>query len=778
MNFSFQARIVLFFSLLFTSIQIITLIKIYQTTQDNVIAQLSQNLIYAGKVFDRQLHVHAERIISETAILSSDFGFRSTVSKDDPATIRSALDNLIQRIHAQRSFYISLDKKVLADTGETYENSDFMFPNAIIEAQQRGHSIFFVVIDGDLHVLSTVPVLAPLPIGWIVIATRIDKNFVEHLKKLFPVSLEISLAVMNQDTLHLHASTLGEDIQKQLEKLPRNQLEDTIDKSVLSDYADHRWVTLSHYLPTAVVGQKNLAILQFRLQEALEPYKQLWYSTITLFSLGLIGVLLGGVGVARQVTQPVRLLASAALRIGKGQFDEPVIINQKDELGRLASAFNLMMEGISNREAHIAYQLRHDDRTGLPNRFCFEESLTKCINQGDAFTVVLAGLDRFSEINSTLGHELGDKLIQSVGELLNRHYPEQAALARLSSDSFGLIISAAEDPERIRFQVESLLKILEEPIAIDSTSIDLSIHLGLAQWPKDGSNSKTLLRKADAALYLARRDAYEYVLYNEESDPCQLGALSLMSELRHGLENDQFMLYVQPLLDIKSGNISFVECLIRWQHPEKGFMPPDLFIPLAEQTGQIIKVTEWVLKQAFILCSAWRQQGLTTKLAINMSAKDLLSNRLTEFLEGLLLKYPVTAEDFMLEITESTVMQDAERALTIMQNLRKMGFQLAVDDFGTGYSSMAYLKKLPVNELKIDKAFVLNLANNQEDMLIVRSIVELGHNLGFKVVAEGLENQESLSALQALNCDIAQGYWISRPMPSENFVAWLLSRVK
>lgn len=767
MVFSFQSRIVLLFSLLFTGVQALTLATVYQVSKNNVIQQIEQELTYAGRVFDRLLNGRGERMAAEVAIISADFGFRTTVASGDAVTLRSALANLMLRIQAQRAFYIGLDGKVAADTDKRLENTLFPFGAALTDAEQTGRSVSFVLIDNQPYVLATVPVLAPTPIGWIAVAMRIDDRFVDHFKRLSPAVMEITLAEQTPQGLRVLASTLDNERRQHLNGA------DTESDAAMPIIADSQWVSMNHALPSARTDQLLVALLQIELDAALKPYQQLWYSAAVLFGLGLLGALLGGFWLAAQVSRPIRQLADAVRRVGDGDFSQPVQFNRRDELGRLAQAFNLMMRGIADREACIAYQLRHDALTGLPNRLFFEERLSNQILQGCHYAVVLIGIARYAEINSTLGHELGDQLIGAVCAALQRHMPDDAVLAYLAGDEYALMVNNADDEQALAQLAQQILCAFDEPVVLGPSTVDVSAHLGLVHCARDGHNPKQLLRKADAALFVARKHGRHYHIYKTETDPCQPEALSLMGELRFGLESEQFRLYVQPQLDLKLNRITHVECLIRWQHPERGFMPPDSFIPLAEQTGQIHRVTAWVLKEAFRLRHEWRQAGMDVKLAVNLSTKDLLYGQLVPLLDALLGAYPVEAGDFILEITESAMMQDAELALTVLENLRGRGFLLAVDDFGTGYSSMAYLKKLPLHELKIDKAFVLNLSENQEDAVIVRSIVELGHNLGFYVVAEGLENAASLTELQRLGCDFAQGYWLSKPMQAVAFQNWL-----
>lgn len=771
-TFNFQTRIVLLFTLLFVSVQTFTLVTIYQVYQKNVIEQVSQNLTYSGRIFDRLLRGRGERMAAEVAILSADYAFRSTISSGDAVTLRSALENLQLRIHAQRAFYIELNGQVTADTQLNFEKSAFPFQNALDKAENDGRSVTFALINGQPHVLVTVPVLAPIPIGWIAVATSVNNRFVEQFKRLSPSALEITIAERLPQELRLLATTLAQ--QEHAYLLRPNEFEnpDAPREPILRTFPESRWLGLSYALPSAQQAQTIVVQLNIPLDLVLKPYSKIQYSAIALFGLGLLGVLLGGIAVARQVSQPVRQLAKAAQRVKEGDFSQAIVLRRQDELGRLAQSFNLMMQGIADREERIIHQLRHDTLTGLPNRLYLEEYMQTTQHQ-EGYALILVGLERFAEINSTLGHEFGDQLMQSVGEILQLSMPENAALAHFSGDEFALIIPTAYESTQLQQFASLIISAFDAPLNFGPATVDMSIHIGIVHSPHDGEDPKTLLRKADAALFVARRDGLHYHIYSDASNPCQPEALSLMGELRTGLETGQFTLYVQPQLDIKLNQVTHVECLIRWCHPERGLMPPDTFIPLAEQTGNIWKITAWVLQEAFRIRALWQQAGLEIKLALNLSAHDLQHEQLPKLLAELLKRYPVSSEDFILEITESAIMLDAEHALKVLSALKAQGFKLSVDDFGTGYSSMAYLKKLPLSELKIDKTFVLNLADNLEDEVIVRSIIELGHNLGFNVVAEGLENALSFDKLAALRCDLVQGYWLSKPMPAEHFQQWM-----
>jgi predicted signal transduction protein with EAL and GGDEF domain len=345
-------------------------------------------------------------------------------------------------------------------------------------------------------------------------------------------------------------------------------------------------------------------------------------------------------------------------------------------------------------------------------------------------------------------------------------------LARLGGDEFALLISPCQ-PGRLIPAAEHFRAALHEPFAVRGISMTLNATVGIALYPDHGESAGSLLQHAEVAMYQGKQQRSPYALYRPELDRHSLLRLALMSELKGAVEGGQLSLYYQPKLNIQSRSLYGVECLVRWIHPVHGFIPPDEFIPLAEQTGNVCALTRWVVRTAIAQSRLWQEQGLDLKTAINISALDLADPGFAGFIAAQLDEHGVAPGNFVVEITESAVMADPELAMGQLQQLCELGVQLSIDDYGTGYSSMAQLKRLPVHELKIDKSFVLDLLSNPDDDIIVRSTIELGHNMGLKIVAEGVETEAVLERLDQLGCDIAQGYLLSKPLPPSAFASWL-----
>ncbi len=431
-------------------------------------------------------------------------------------------------------------------------------------------------------------------------------------------------------------------------------------------------------------------------------------------------------------------------------------------------------------EKMLRYQASHDILTDLPNRATLLEHLQQAIavsavvqeNAASQVALLTMDLDRFKEINDTFGHHHGDVLLQQLGSRLRGMVNENATVARLGGDEFALLLPNA-DEGRVQQTIAAIAALLEEPFVIEDLPLQVQASIGVACYPTHGEDALTLLRRADVAMYAAKQGHLEYVVYDAAHDTYSPRRLALMGALRKAISNNELKLYYQPKVEIESGAVHSVEALVRWQHPEFGFIPPDQFIPLAEQTGLIVPLTLWVLETAAHQCSEWLRSGLELSIAVNLSMWDLRELTLPNTIGALLERYKLPARLLRVELTESVVMNDVERTLDILTRLSNLGIQISVDDFGTGYSSLAYLKRMPITELKIDRSFVMHMANTEVDATIVESTVAMAHSLGLKVVAEGVEDAKTWQLLTNFKCDIAQGYYMSRPVSAPDLQTWL-----
>ncbi|MCG8638028.1 MAG: EAL domain-containing protein [Desulfobacterales bacterium] len=774
---SFRFKIILFFTVLVTSLQLTTFIAVYRATLTNVLTQIEGQLTSTGHTLLRQLEIRAGNLAREAGILAADFGFRTAVATQDSPTIVSALVSMINRINGDRAMVISLDNRIVSDTFKGKKGGeDFPFLDLIERADNQGQAVSILVMDGIIYEFTIVPVLAPVPIAWIGIGQSMDNALAMKLKAQSPFGLDISFGLLTGSSgLEIKGSTLEPDHQDEVAQVDFKKIPADTPRKVVS--GNDTYVTLLKSLDIGGGSAGTIVLLQYSLDLAMKPFRKLilWFSVIALVSL--IPALIAGVWIASGVTRPVQSLSLAVRRIRSGDYSTPVPVAGPDELGHLAQGFNHMIAGIRQREEQIFHQAHHDVLTGLPNRLKFEIRLDEMIESHGAnnqFCVVFIGLDRLTQIRNTLGHHVGDIAVKLVSErLLNVSGPSDI-LARPASDAFMLLLPSV-NLEGAGNVLEKFMGCFKNPLTIKEVNMDVNAHMGVACYPVHGKDGKLLMQRADAAMYTASKTASagRYSVYDESKDPHTLNKLSLMVELREGLDRGEFELYYQPKISLKTRKIAHAEALIRWMHPENGFTPPDEFIPLAEQTGNIHHITDFSLRTAIGQCMKWQDLGYPVKVSVNISARDLLTFDLIGKIKSLLNEANMDPDLLILEITESAVMQDPEKALQMLRTLNGIGIRLSMDDFGTGYSSMSYLKRLPIQEIKVDKSFVMELAKNHEDAVIVKSTVEMGHNLGLTVIAEGVEDEASLDMLTRLGCDLGQGYYFSRPLPEKEFEDWL-----
>ncbi len=425
----------------------------------------------------------------------------------------------------------------------------------------------------------------------------------------------------------------------------------------------------------------------------------------------------------------------------------------------------------------LRHQAMHDSLTDLPNRSLLYDRLDKSIDtartQSSLVALLLMDLDRFKEVNDTFGHHFGDVLLKQVALRVKNQLRLVDMVARLGGDEFAILVNDPVDSQFVAATARRILNSLQQPFVVEGQVLEVGASIGIAMYPTHGTDGRTLMRLADVAMYAAKQAQAGYKFHSDEYESRSPEELGLVVELRRAIEHNEFELYYQPKLHLKSGLMTRAEVLIRWNHPKRGLLAPAAFIPIAERTGIIRELTDWVFDHALEQCRAWHDEGAPVHLAINISAKSLLEQSLPTKVHTWLEKWRVDPRFLKIEITESSIMADPAHALAIMSMLQSMGVRLSVDDFGTGYSSLSHLRQLPVDEIKIDKSFVMGMTTSEADAAIVRTVVDLAHNLGKQVCAEGVEDEATWLRLCDLGCDLAQGYWISRPMKGADLMKWL-----
>ncbi len=761
-----SGRIVLVSLGLLLLVQSAGYVVINQNIDRNAHAQLNEHMVLAQRVWQRLLDQRAAKLNQGAAVLAADYGMREAVASGDLETVRSALDNHGARIGATMAALLATDLTVKA----LGEGVDATVAPALARlgpqlAQYPGSGLVALVANRPYQFVM-VPMRAPALIGWVVMGFPLDQALIDDMHAVSGLQAAlVAQPAAGAPLVLVHSFKPPADAAPLAQQLA--------DGDLLLDAQPYLVATT----PVASGAEGRITLrLAGSIADAVAPFRNLkWMlAAITVLGLALFGA--GSAWTASRVTRPLRSLVGASQRLGRGEYDAPVAQDQRaDEIGDLARAFDHMRINISAQREQISALAYRDRLTGLPNRLGFRDAVQQAITlaapvQG-SLAVIMLDLDRFKHVNDVLGYASGDTLLERVAQRLQQVVRLGDVVARLGGDEFALLMHEAEVDLAVGV-AQRITSAFEQPLLLDDHMVDLSAGLGIAVWPAHASDADDLLSHAEVAMYAAKRRTAGAQVYDPSVDTASALNLSLLSELRQAVDNNELRLYLQPKIAIHDGSVCGAEALVRWQHPTRGLVPPMQFIPFAEQTGFIRRLTLWMFEQAAVEQVALALLGVR-RVSVNLSTRDLLDLELPEKLDTILRRHRALADGFCLEITESAIMDDPQRAEATLNRLAERGYKLSIDDFGTGYSSLAYLKRLPVNELKIDKSFVMAMETDPGDAKIVRSTIDLAHNLGLSVVAEGIESAAVLRLLQELHCDEGQGYHMSKPMPAAEFCDWV-----
>jgi len=735
----------------------------YQSIRDTLIDEGKAQITTAAGRFVRQLDEIERQVASGVGILTLDFALRQAVANHDRATVVSALRNHGRRIEASRMMLVEIDGAIGADTAIPLNAGQFPYPKLLDRALDEGRVASVAVLDGIPVWLVVVPVLAPEPIAYVAAVLPLNDELVARIRALAGLPRTTGLAIAAADgTWRAAAGPLDLD---QVASLPGSA--DVLPAQPdIRRSAEGETIFLALALTTPPGSPAVAAVFFYPLSEALRRYDRLILVLIIGITSGLAAAVLGALLIARGVARPLEQLAFYTRRIGAGDYTPPPPLQRSDEIGELSTALGSMARAIAEREEHIRYQASHELVTNLPNRQAMMRQIDLA-TEGEPAAVMVIALVRLQEIANTVGHDIADRLMRDAAGRLARLLGS-ASLACIGERSFAALFAgcdAAGALEIGRFVIEAF----DQPYREGEITIDASVAVGVAVAPAHGSGAELLLRRAEVAQMLALNVEGRAAVYQSDSDPHRPERLSLMSDLRQGLRQGNLRLFYQAKFDIRSGRITGAEALVRWQHPVKGLIANDAFIGLAEETGNIQYLTRWALETGLAQAARWRDDAQPLRVSINISVRDLADAGLPERIAALLRQHGLPGEALVLEVTEGAIMREPEAAVAVLRRLAALGVTIAIDDFGVGQSSLTYLRRLPVGELKVDKAFVLRLPHDADDRTIVRSVIELGHSLGFVVTAEGVEDEASLALLRQFGCDYAQGYFIARPLPAAEF---------
>ena len=771
-----ETRIIALFVLLLLAMQLGALVITNATVANNVQASLVDKLRADERVLARLVELDRSRLVHAARGLAEDGALRDAIATRDPVAMQRLLARADAQAETQLTLLIDGDGQVLADVlPDSLAGFPFPLQALLAAAPEQGEASTIARLHGGLYQVVVVPVRQAARPAWILLGFSIDDEDTRLLHDL--VGVDATYLTRDPEAgWQIVTTTLApRGADELVTLLDAHPVEPTPDPVLWTLQDDGYLTTIQR--PPDFGGQPTLIVLQRSVREHVLPSRQLEHELLEFAALATLVALACCIWVARGIVRPLRTLAAVARRVAAGEYGERIEIDRRDEIGDLAVAFDQMQDGITEREQKILDLAYRDALTGLPNRTLLgdrlEQALAIARRTASPVCLLAIDLDRFKEVNDLLGHRGGDALLVEVAARLKSVFKRTSdTIARMGGDEFAVLLPT-EGPGEAPALVRALLRNLETPFVFEGHVVDIRASVGIAIHPEHGDDHATFSRNADSAMDVAKRTKSGYAMYDPQAERLSVERLSLMSELRCAVQRDEFVLFYQPKRELRDRGVLSVEALVRWQHPVRGLVGPDAFIPFAEQTGVISLITEWVLAKALTQRLAWNDEGLETRIAINISTRDLTARRFPIMVAALLCRHDCPASCLTLEITETSILSDPGLALANLQRLHELGCSLSIDDFGTGYSSLAYLKRLPVDELKIDKSFVMTLATESSDAVIVRSTIDLGHDMGLRVVAEGVETEEVLRQLDEMGCDVVQGYLIGRPLTATALRRWV-----
>ena len=764
---SLQTKIFLFFVLLLLLVQAIAFWTIMAGNESQERQEITNRLATAKTIFNAQFDSRRDYLTAFAETAAKDYGIKQ-VFEDELRSLLVAMNNHRKRIDADIAMAISVQGVISAqliveqsESGKvkvkqgSERDQAFRFPQWL-ENQEQSH---LYVVDNSVYQVSFSPMtVGARTIGWLAFGFEIDQQLAQHFFDI--TQLHTDFAIIQNDQWRLIASSN-----------PNAEL--ALTQQIVNSVTPDEYIAIGHLIDEADHVQLALSMYGLRA-DIVEVLQKQWWQFLMLTFVTLLLSLAVAYIIAASITKPIKQLVKQAKIVASGDYHQTVKVNDNSELGQLANEFNAMQSAVLSREKSITHRANHDPLTDLPNRSVLKLTLQTLADKQQAFTVFHLNLSRLKDVNETLGHDVGDWLIKSTAKRL-KTLQEFQLLCHVGADEFVLL--AEINPEFSKEDlVEKIYQVLEENCEYQGISLQLQVRIGIAAVPEHCQSTKSVLQMADTALHHSHKVNQLVQTYHQDLDVNSVERLNLINDLKDAIASDQLELHYQPKLNLRSGIVTHVEALVRWRHPSLGMVPPDSFIHIAEQTGQINALTQWVFITTLKQYQLWRELGLNISVAVNISAENLKDSHFYQFICQSAEAYKVPADKITLEVTESAVVDDPETAIALLQQFKTRGMRISIDDYGTGYSSLAQLKQLPVHELKIDKSFVQRLAEDEDDRIIVRSTIELAHNMGLSVVAEGIEDEFALNWLAKNQCELGQGYFISRPKHANELTPWLLEQ--
>jgi diguanylate cyclase (GGDEF)-like protein len=758
---SLSARLTVQFALLFAGAMLVVSAALSTFIAGSASREVESQLQSSGAVYDRLWQQRAHELQNAAQLLARDFGFRAAVATGDEATMQSALGNAAARLKVRTAFIVTADGRVSAIDPSIGKQQAAALWEPLDEGKLTGVS----VLAGRPRQLVAAPIMAPTLIGWVVFAADLDDREMRSLERLSAIPLHAAV-LANSDSRWSEAAGSMSALSADSAALAQNHVQSSA--AFEMRVAGATSIALAKPLPVFGDNQRAILLLAYPKAEALADARKLQLALAVMTLLGLVLVGFATWRAAGRITQPLARLDDAAGRLAAGEHVQ-VRVRGDDELARLATSFNDMVGKIVEREQRITQLAFNDVLTGLPNRTMFQQQLEHLFRasegNGSLFALHCLDLDQFKVINDTLGHPAGDTLLVEAGrrvlEAARGHF-----VARLGGDEFIVLQTVGDDRNAIDRLARDILDTMAQPLMIDGNELVPSTSIGIAIAPQDGGDGQTLLRNADLALYRAKEAGRGTFAFFEESlNERAQERRQLETDLRAAIEHDEFELYYQPLFDLEQNRICSFEALIRWNHPTRGQISPADFIPVAEDTGLIVPIGAWVVREACAQAAHWPEH---IRVAVNVSPVQFHRGSLNETILRALADSGLAPARLEVEITESIFLEGSDATLRLLHSLRSLGVRVALDDFGTGYSSLSYLQSFPFDKLKIDRSFIQNLLTRDGASAIVRAITELAHALNIETTAEGVEETAQLLELRAHGCSSVQGFLFAEPMTASD----------
>ena len=743
--------------------QLVTLFGVMRVAEKEVRDTAREDLRIGANVTNHYLESRIEERQQTVEVLAADYALKEVLAFSDDDSVRSALENHGQRLEANFAAFVWAEDidPIVTRFAQHQDIRSYVTRSAYGEVGPP--AVSSVVLESGVYQLFSAPVKAPTTIGYLLFGFHVGDDVVARIEEL--TGLEVGLFRLGVDGLKDATES---------EQSSRSWIDAERGARTVYSVQDGNQAYLGIYTPIAGEDNKIVVALRKSLAAAMAPYADARYALL-MFGVGILSLVgLIGLWFSRSIAKPVADLSNAVEQVAQGSYNAELTLARSDEFGRLADTFRNMQSAIAERERRILHQSHHDDLSGLPNRKRLMENLTAELTGGTEaeITLVAIRIGGMQTVSSSIGQAATDRLIVHLTQLVQVRMPRGATLYHAGTHELFLLIPGHDTASVTQFAYKTA-KQIGNGVLSGQHNIRIQTFWGISRYPDHGSDAADLIRFAQVASTdaFARNERVEH--YETDREQIFERQLKIVNDLPRAIEAQELSVVFQPKINLADGSIDGAEALVRWTHDELGFLPPDEFITLAEQSGTILLLTRFVISEAVQKLSELHTSGYPLRLGINLSTRDLLDDGLVDFVVNVLEAYGIDAEYLILEVTETSIMEHVDKAISTLERLRDVGITLAIDDFGTGQSSLAQLQKLPIDELKIDKGFVMPLSSDPTSDLLVSATIALAHQMGLKVVAEGVEDEYSARRLSSFGCEIGQGYFFAKPLTFNDLVDWL-----